>query len=372
MMKDNRISRWALGAILAGAVIYIGGCSSSDSPLPSTPPPPPPPPGPAPVAYNGPGSVWDTDLRTDGTFQITRRPDLATAIDLTIDGTYVRSAAGFVVLTVDSASGPDAPSQGDTAWAVEAQGYALMLYTQGDSFIPMITSGVCPSTDFDGNWVIARKRVDADATEIDGDYFGSFAFDATTGQGSLPARHALSDGFPSAGAGTLEAGTCANGIMEVSDALMYLTDNGGAIVHTNLSDPDDASFIFALTQKAVTSVAALDADYAGILFDQSAAQGAQISPVSITCTNGLCSGAFVTDVANNTTSGTFTVDLFGTTNAPVTGFLTGTVTDEGGNSGNLACMIDEDVQGSGQRLLSCVGQAPGNNQRLFNLFFASS
>ena len=273
---------------------------------------------------------------------------------------------------MDSASGPDAPSQGDTAWAIEAEGYALMLYTQGDSFVPMIKSGVCPTTDFEGNWVIARKRVDADATETDGDYFGSFAFDAATGQGSLPARHALSDGFPSAGAGTLDAGTCADGIMEVSDALMYLTDNGGAIVHTNLNDPDETSFIFALTQKSITSVAALDAEYAGILFDQSSASGSMISPVSIACTNGLCSGAFVTDVANNTTSGMFTVDLFGTTNDPITGFLTGTVTNEGGDSGNLACMVDEDVQGTGQRLLSCVGQAPGNNQRMFNLFFASS
>ncbi len=32
----------------------------------------------------------------------------------------------------------------------------------------------------------------------------------------------------------------------------------------------------------------------------------------------------------------------------------------------------EDVQATGQRLVSCVGQAPGNNQRMFNLFFASN
>ena len=78
-------------------------------------------------------------------------------------------------MEVTSASGEDAPAPGDTAWAVEAQGYALMLYTQGDNFVPMIKAGTCPTENFTANWVIARKRADANATGIAEDYFGSFA-----------------------------------------------------------------------------------------------------------------------------------------------------------------------------------------------------
>ena len=364
----------ATASIVAATCLIVAACNSSSSKPTPTPVPPPPAADPVTsIEYNGPGSKWDVSLEDDDTFQITRRPDVNSAIDLTVNGTWTRNAMGFVVLTVDSASGTDAPVQGDTAWAVEAEGYALMLRTDGDNFIPMVKAGACPTDDMLGNWVIVRKHADADATELDGDYFGSFAFDATTGVASLPAQHALADGFPSIGSsGELAPGSCADGIMEVDDAVMYLTDNGGAIVHTNLSQPEEASFILALSQKAMTSVASLDAEYAGILFDGSSAADEQVSAVTLACTSGLCSGALVDDVVAMTTAGTFSIDLFGTTNTPVTGFLTGTVADDMGNTGNLACMVDEDVQGTGQRLLSCVGQSPADNQKMVNLLFASN
>ena len=104
-----------------------------------------------------------------------RRPDLASAVDLTVEGTYAQTDEGFLLLTVGSATGTDAPASGDTAWAIEAEGYALMLVTGDNGFIPMIESGSCPTGDLDGNWVIARKRDTADATDPDGDYFGVYS-----------------------------------------------------------------------------------------------------------------------------------------------------------------------------------------------------
>ena len=78
------------------------------------------------------------------------------------------------------------------------------------------------------------------------------------------------------------------------------------------------------------------------------------------------------DVANNTVGTTqFTLDLFGTLNAPAVGFITGQVSSEG-NTGNLACMVDADVLGTGQQMMSCVGQAPGNNTRMFNIILAAN
>ncbi len=223
---DRTVFRLVTMAAVAATYFVVAACSGSSESSGPTPVPPPPAAAPDPVtsnAYNGPGSKWDVTLDDDDSFEITRRPDVNSAIDLTVNGTWVRNAMGFVLLTVESASGADAPNPGDTAWAVEAEGYALLLETDDNNFTPMIRSGACPTADMNGNWVIVRKHDDADATEVDGDYFGSFAFDVTTGVANLPAQHSLSAGFPATGAsGELSAGTCADGIMEVDDAVMYL------------------------------------------------------------------------------------------------------------------------------------------------------
>lgn len=354
--------------------LALAGCGGSDS---ATPPPPVADPPPPPVAqsedYAGPGSKWDASLRDDDTFVFTRRQSAASAVDMRVEGTYVRTDLGFVVMTVATGTGSDAPSAGDRAWAVEAPGYALMLHTDGDRFIPMIESGACPEEDVLSNWVIARHRLEADPTATDGDFFGTFEFVAATGVASLPSQYALSEGFPAVGSsGSLDAVSCADGVASVDDADMFLTTNGGAIVHTNISQPAESSVIFALAQKTATSVAALDAEYAGIAFDASAAADARVSPVILACGNGQCSGQFVTDVAAGTTAGSFFVDLSGSINVPEPGFITGVVRNADGASGRLACAIDEDANGSGRSMLSCVGQAPGDNTRLFNLFMVSN
>ncbi len=367
-MDRSPILKAASAFVISSFLVACGGGGSSDP----APAPDPQPAAQVVSAYNGPGSVWDVELRDDDTFTIERRATLDTPVILTVNGTYETSPQGFLLMEVTSASGEDAPAPGDTAWAVEAQGYALMLYTQGDNFVPMIKAGTCPTENFTANLVISRKRSDANANGIAEDYFGSFAYDAASGGATLPARHSISDGFPSLGGQDIPPGTCRDGIMVLDDALMYLTDNGGAIVHTNLQDETDSSFIFALGQKQMTNATALDAEYAGILFDRNLASGEQVAPVSLACTSGVCTGTLVTDVVAGTTDGAVTVDLFGTTNSPIPGFITGTITDGAGGTGNLACMVDENVQDSGQRLISCVGQSPGDNTQVFNVFFASN
>jgi len=85
--------RRTLIAIAASACVLVAACnSSSDDPAPT--------PTPTPVtgnAYNGPGSKWDVDLNDDGTFRITRRADVDSAIDLTVDGTFVRNAMDMIL-----------------------------------------------------------------------------------------------------------------------------------------------------------------------------------------------------------------------------------------------------------------------------------
>ena len=350
--------------LVLGMAVGVHGCSSSSS-------------GEADVlnSYNGPGSKWDVVFRDDDTFTVTRRANATAAVDLTVNGDYSRLASGFTRFVVSDASGTDAPSAGDEAWGLEIQGYSLMLKPvdpTSDQIIPMINAGTCPSSDFDANWVLVKKANAADATDNGRDFFGTFSYTEATNTPALPARWALDNLFTAQGAGTIAAGpSCADGLMLLTDAEMYLTENGGAIVHTNLSTPTDSSFIFALSQNAITDINNLDGAYAGILFDEDAAPGTQIKPVAVTCGAGSCTGNVVTDVVNNTLSAdTVTIGLTGAVDTPATGFVTGTITGNVG-TGNLACMADYNALGGGKKIISCVGQSPDSNTQMFNVILVS-
>ncbi len=325
-------------------------------------------------SYNGPGSKWDVTLRTDDSFTITRRPDASSAVDLTVNGDYEELASGFLHFVVSDASGSGAPSSGDEAWGLEIEGYALMLKPVdpgSDQVIPMINSGTCPASDFTANWVLVRKASSTDATDAGRDFFGVFDYEVASNTPTLPDRFALDNNFTSQGAGNISSGTCSDGLMLVSDAEMFLTENGGAIVHTNISDSDESSFIFALAQSPIADIDNVDGEYSGMLFDESSSAGDRIQPVAVTCAAGTCNGNIVTDIETGDTSAeAVTISLNGTVDDLADGLVTGTITG-GSGSGNLACMVDYDALGSGTKIVSCVGQSPGDNTRMFNIILAS-
>jgi hypothetical protein len=323
---------------------------------------------------NGPGSVWDVDL-ADGEFAITKRDGLADPVALTVDGTYADLSTGFKPLTVTSATGADAPEAGDQAWALEIPGYAFFLKPMeagSSQIIAMVTAGECPTFDIDANWVIVKQSDSDDATNTGRDYFGTFAFDSDTGVANLPGRYALAGNFAALGPASLTGGQCADGIMEVEDAVMYLTATHGAIVHVNANDEANSSIIFALPQKSIDGMASLDGEYAGILFDGSMNSGEEVAPLSFSCTNGLCTGAIISDVITGEVAPgeTATVDLSSSLNVPADGLITGAVNGDG--VGNLACAVDTDALSTGRRIITCVGQSPGDQTQMFNVIMVST
>lgn len=334
--------------------------------------------------YNGPGSKWDLTLNDNGSFHIDHRPSVDTAIDYTVDGDYTRHASGFVTLTVTGGEGVDAPAVGSEAWALEVPGYAFMLKpVDGEQLIAMVTAGSCPTADLDANWVIVkqdRSGGDADATNVNRDFAGTFHYDSTTGVPTLPVKKSLADGFPDVTGGGIDPGdvVCENGIMNIPGAVMYLTSNGGAIVHTDGGSPSDETddqFIFGLGQKVITNAAESDGEYAGMLFDDSMSDGTKLNPVSLSCTSGTCIGTIVTDVETGATSAdSVTVTLSNSVNeigsSMLNGFMTGTISD-GVGTGNMICMVDPDAVGSGKKIVSCVGQSPGDTNNMFNVLFVS-
>lgn len=358
----KRFGVWLSVFALLSAGLLINGCNDDDDPAPSPQ---------VSQTYNGPGSKWDVDLYDNNTFVIERRPTVTGSVSLTVEGTYERLSSGFLKLTVSSASGEDAPSANDMAWALEVPGYALLLKpVDGDQIIPMVTAGTCPTADLNANWVVVKKADSSRADDADRDFFGEFVFTIADQSARLPSRRALANSFQDGGEQSLGTGTCANGILTISDGVMYLTNNGGAIVHTSVDDPSDASFIFGLNQKAITAVSNLDGNYAGILFDENQVGDTAISPVSLSCTSGACMGTLVTNIDTGAVSNeTVTVNLSGTPDQLATGLITGTIVNT--TSGSLACMADIGVLGTSTKMISCVGQSPGDNQKMFNVLFVS-
>ena len=329
-------------------------------------------------SYKGPGSVWSVDLKADGSFTITKAASTSAAVSLTINGTYQRLSTGFIKFTVTSATGTDAPAAGSTATAVEVPGFALMLKPLGgDQIIPMVEAGKCPTGDMNANWVIVRKgQGNNGAASTSKDFFGTFKLSGTTP--SLPKKYALAGPYTVLTEQSMPAGSaCSSGLMQLLDgttvsADMFLTSNGGAIVHTSPGSTDD-SFIFGLPIQSVTA-ATVAGSYAGLLFDESNADGSEISFVSaslaVSGSTLAGSGNVVSNIDTGaTTAGSVTISL-NAFDSPSQGFMTGTIT-EGSNSGLIACMANPNANNSGKNVISCVGQSPSTNDNMFNVLLVS-
>ncbi len=359
-MNLLRNAKFQLFCVMSGLLFLMSSCSEDNNSEIGD------------QSYNGPGSKWDVEL-DDGDFTITRRATVTAAVDMTVNGTYERLDSGFLKLEVTEATGVDAPDAGDTAWALEVPGYTLFLKPNdaAGQMIPMVSSGDCPTEDFDANWVLVKKANDHDATSNERDFLGTFSYTASTESATLPAKYSLAGDYQNQGADNLTGGTCANGIMQVEDAVMYLTSNGGAIVHTQVNDPEDSSFIFALTQKSIVDISLLNGEFAGILFDENLETTQKLAPVSLSCNAGTCTGNIVADIETNQLSDeSATLVLDGTVDDLAPGFVTGTIRN-GDDVGNLACMVDVNVLDSDTVMVSCVGQSAGDNTKMFNVLFVS-
>jgi hypothetical protein len=113
---------------------------------------------------------------------------------------------------------------------------------------------------------------------------------------------------------------------------------GGAIVYTNVDNEDDSSFIFALAQRDIPSMAAMDGEYAGVLFDDSLNSGEKVAPLAVACVSDMCTGKILAEAESG-------------------------AVDEG--------MVDTGTAGTGRTLMSCVAQSPGDVSKMFNVRMVS-
>ncbi len=357
-------------ALVAGALVFNQGCGKASADATKVT-----------QSYGGPGSEFKATLNPDGTCQVTHAPSVGAAVDLTVVCTFVRLATGYVKLTVVSSSGTatDKPAAGVQAYGLEIPGFAFLMKPigSGDShIIPMVVSGSCPTANFSANWVLGEKRDDDDALQTTNDYFGTFSYNATTGAGTIPTKYALAGPFTSltGGAGVTGLSACANGQMNFTGGSMWLTQQGGALVHSTNGVENEDQIIIAMPQSTLTT-AALAGNYGGLGFDKNGGSGQKVFPITGVATatdaNTLTIvGTKVSDIETGAvTSDQATVTLTAL-NSPSAGFMTGVVT-QGALTGKMACMGAANVVSSGKNMMFCIGQSPNQNSKIFNILLVS-
>ncbi|MCP5045067.1 MAG: hypothetical protein GY944_28895 [bacterium] len=330
-------------------------------------------------SYHGPGSYNTVDLNDDGTFLITISEEPGAKVDLEVEGDFTRRASGFVELEVTDAKGRHAPDAGERAIALEVPGFAFLLkpLDEGGEIMPMVVAGECPNTTFTANWLVtscSNADVACDATRTDLEFLGEFGYAEDTQTASLPSAYALHDGSAQS-THDIGSASCDDGIMEVDDARLFLTESGGAIVQISPDDDDEEHHVVALPQEAIVA-ADLAGDYAGLVFDGSADES---FPVNMTvAAGGMSATAYRVDPEHlgRAVSGASVATLtFSSVNdvsgSGVDGFLTGTFTDGLSPATPLYCAAATDVVDSGKNVLLCIGQSPGDTTKHFNTVMVS-
>jgi hypothetical protein len=362
----QKLGKYA-SSLVVGALL-LSGCSSDSDSTPST------------YNYNGPGSDYSLSMSTAGTFELEESTD-----NLEVSGTWQELDSGFKKLTI-STSNKSNPAAGDAAFLLEIPGVISILKpinSDDSQIINMVQAGNCPTENFSSNWIRGDKGFDITQQEVIGDidYTHStetavidnfFKYDGTdTGQSSNPVQF-----------------SCEKGIASVTNggntnAKLYLTTNGSAIVRTSGDDStlgnDDDGFIVGLPEEEIGSKSNLDGTYSGLIFSDNGGGNEEVTPVSLTLESASGTIYRLNDELTASTSTSLgVVDLYdadnitqtdGTTKTASTGFISAQIT--GSNNGHIQCTANTNVVDTNKKFIFCVGQNPESTTELFTALFIS-
>lgn len=328
----------AVLAILAAVASSCGGGSGSSS------------------SYGGPGSEWSISLTGFGGFTLTE----ATS-GLSVTGTYVTLASGFLELTV-STSNQSSPAVGEKAYGLNIPGFMFVLKPiSGTQTITMMATGSCPTTDQSYNWMKTNTNVTSAYNSKD--LYGTATWTASSGAMAVTHKYAVNAPTTDLGSNALGTMTCANSVGSVNTAKMYFT-TGGAIVNTDTTTSSNSEFIIAMTASSLASTA-LDGSYVGLLFTESANS---VYPVNIVVSGSSMTVNSVnvnTGVSDGVITGSPTI---GTLNSPQNGLFV--LTLPGGTKAGCEGMIN--AGGTSQKTFACSGNPPGGTANQFFTLIATS
>jgi hypothetical protein len=176
---------------------------------------------------------------------------------------------------------------------------------------------------------------------------------------------------------------CEDGVVSVSGATMYVTESGlvsGALA-TSEQDGFD-KFIFGVPNERTAGLDAISGEYIGLAYAGHDDPAERVFPVGLTCEDGQCVGADITDVDTGTRSGESVELSFEPPNVPELGILRGVIsqsaTSETEATGtqtrpaHVACAASTQVLDTDHKMLTCTGMAPDNPEHTFSLMLRST
>ena len=312
--------------------------------------------------FFGPGSVWELTLDDDDSFALTRKTAIdSESAELEILGTYNILDSGFTRLTV-SEPAVNVPT---TIAALDIADYAVLLMppeSTNNQLVATITSGTCSSASVSGNWIQYKFSSTADTSADDQYFFGTWRYDPAIDFFHTYDEYNVGEFVKnSAGGGSATSEGCDEGLASNETDSQFVSANA-SIVSIDEDDSQINTFRFGLPEDRIVSAANFDGDYVGFMYDTDSDSSGTIAA---SCNAGECELYSVSDIANverEEANKTHTLALGETPDLPEDGFITGTLTDliddSDNNPGNIACMVNMDINNSEKHLLSCVGQYP--------------
>ena len=333
--------------------------------------------------YFGPGSEWSISMDTgDSTFTVTE-----STTDLTVNGTFSTLDSGFRLLTVSSATGPDAPSAGAQAFGIDIPGYIFLLKPLGpdSEIISMVASGTCPVDDLAMNWMITST--DSESTFFTNcggsniDAVGTFTYTHSSTSGILPIKYDVCGdavGAPNFDVGTI---TCSGGKASTStdeNISMFMTQSGGMVVNFNETAEDDNRIIVAFPSDELSSLSTLDGEYIGfIVADDDDSESsfivtmkATVDSISSTISFDEISATSNSVITDNGANGDFNIQ--GGVNSPANGFFKGEFALDGdAGPHKIICIANDNIYSTGKDAIFCVGENPNAAVHMFNMVLIS-
>jgi len=327
------------------------------------------------VIYQGAGSVVSATLRNDNlTFDYSEAATVSGESSFSVSGTFVRLASGFLkftITTINSCSNADmCPKAGDAAYGMEIPGMAILIKPIGgeSNLKPALIKGFCPTTSMTANWVKLRSRSTNDPTiscnaNVNGadNWFGTFSYDDTTKTAALPASYDLAAyDTCTAHQPSFTSATCTDGAINITQSdggkvNIYLTKNGGAVVHVN-PDTEDAQIIIGFPVQTLSSLADLEGNYLGLVFSSG---NHSVFPVKGVISGSTITGYKIDADTGERVSGPDGDDILfalGAVNTPSAGFIEVSETTFGGK--NMACQAATKVGASANQktIINCIAQ----------------
>lgn len=362
---------------LAMLTALMLACDPGIEPEPDTDDPDDPDSPPATTdAFVGASPYWELALEDDQ-FDLDLRARPGATVDATADGEFERLTSGFSRFTVRSSTGTTAP-------VAEAQLAALgveedLLFARdwrGErDVLPLIPGPTCPTGTFKGNWIQWRAAAGESAAAVDTGFFGTVSYSSASEELFVDESYALTAEFPETvvdGDPFIEQ-NCENGVVDDDSSRLFFGRRGTAILQAE-AETSAENLWLVLPRDDLTS-AVLDGDYVGFWTDNTRNGVEHTWYVTASCTDGSCPVQRINDIGalNSTANDRFQINLeVDEPNEPSTGFVTGNVITASTletYAGNIACAATEDFNGTGTKVLACVGQSPSNNTAMVKGIF---